>query len=84
MPENKEINPAAQIDPEYDYLNFDLYTLDELRAEMRQDLAAINKMVEVAEQHTADWIISETAKEEALAKRIRQTTVKNRHGSRKR
>ena len=65
-------------DNKYDYLDFKPYTLDELKDEMRQDLEAVDKMVEAAEKYVAECIKQETEKQRALAKRIRQTTGKHR------
>ena len=63
---------------DYDYLDFEPYTLNELKAEMRRDMEAVDKMVEAAEKYVAECIKQETEKQRALAKRIRQTTGKHR------
>lgn len=78
MPDKKDINPAARIDPEYDYLDFDLYTLDELKAEMRQDLAAVDKMVEASCEDVIVAAEREIEKQESIAKNINKTLAKDR------
>lgn len=67
---------------DYDYLDFELYTIDELREEMRKDLEAADKTAKAAMQEVIDWVEQKAAKEESLTKRTRQTT--NRRKSRKR
>ena len=67
---------------DYDYLDFELYTIDELREEMQKDLEAADKTAKAAMQEVIDWVEQKAAKEESLTERTRQTT--NRRKSRKR
>lgn len=57
---------------------FELYSLDELKAEMRQDAEAVDAMADAAMRHVLDWIDREAEREEALAEQTRKTTARNK------